>query len=136
MQLPIIAALFLTWLIFAYDAPAFQTVSMVLVNTVGPLAEVVMLLAIVGGLLSVCVMLVAGPYMEQWSHPSKLVQALVEEIFVSAPLSAINASCLQIAFCGHTRAFHLFAILVKFKFQYRSLRVFYLLQCGRLMTQP
>jgi hypothetical protein len=91
MQQYMIAGLLWTWLTFAYDAPAFQTVSIVLVTTVGPLAEVVVLLAIVGALLCACVMLVAAPYIEQWSHPSKLTQALVEQIFVSALLSVVNA---------------------------------------------
>lgn len=114
MHLLIIAALLSIWLIFAYDTPALQTVSAVLVKTVGPLAEVVMLLAIVGGLLSVCGVLVAGPYIEQWSHPSKLVQALVAQIFVSALLSAMDVFCFAIACLGQTRALHSLAVLVKF----------------------
>jgi hypothetical protein len=84
LQLPIIVALLVSWFVVAYDAPAFQTVSVILVETAGSLAEAVMLLAIVGLMFGACVMLIAGPHVKQWSHPSSIAQTLGEHILASA----------------------------------------------------
>jgi hypothetical protein len=83
MQLPVVIALLLQWLVIARGAPTFQTVSIVFVRTVGPLAEIAMLLAAVGVLLGTCVSIIAGPYLAHWSTPSLSVATLAENIFAS-----------------------------------------------------
>jgi hypothetical protein len=90
LQAPIIVALLVSWFVVAYDAPAFQTVSVILAETAGPLTEAVVLLAAVGLLFGACVMLIAGPYLKQWSNLSSLAQTLGEHILASAFRSTIE----------------------------------------------
>jgi hypothetical protein len=87
MQLPIVIALLLQWLVIAHGAPGFQTVSLIFFRTVGPLAEIAMLLAIVGMLFGACVIIIAGPYVAHWSNPSVSVASLAENIFASTVLA-------------------------------------------------
>jgi hypothetical protein len=82
MQLPIVMALLVEWLVIALSAPAFRTVSILLVQTVIPLAEIAMLLAVVGILLGSCVILIAGPYTSRWSNLSLSSATLAEGILV------------------------------------------------------
>jgi hypothetical protein len=84
MQVPIVFALLGEWLVVAQAAPGFQTVPRILWKTVGPLAEIVMLLAVVGILFVACVMSIAGPYVLRWSQPSLTAATMAEHIFASA----------------------------------------------------
>jgi hypothetical protein len=84
MQVPIVFALLGKWLVAAQAALGFQTVPLILSKTVGPLAEIAMLLAVVGILFVACVMSIAGPYVLRWSQPSLTAATLVEDILASA----------------------------------------------------
>jgi hypothetical protein len=86
MQLPIVTALLVEWFVTMLSAPAFRTVSIVFVQTVIPLAEIAMLLAVVGILLGFCVILIAGPYTSRWSKLSLSSATLAEGILVCTPL--------------------------------------------------
>jgi hypothetical protein len=84
MQLPIVFALLGKWLVAAQAAPGFRTVPLFITKTVGPLAEIAMLLAVVCILFVACVMSIAGPYKLQWSQLSRTAATLVENILASA----------------------------------------------------
>jgi hypothetical protein len=84
MQVPIVIALLGKWLVAAQAAPGFQTVPLIFCKTVGPLAEIAMLLAVVGVLFVACIMSIAGPYVLRWSRPSLTAATLVEDILASA----------------------------------------------------
>jgi hypothetical protein len=86
MQLPIVTALLVEWFVTMLSAPAFRTVSIVFVQTVIPLAEIAMLLAVVGILLGFSVILIAGPYTSRWSKFSLSSATLAEGILVCTPL--------------------------------------------------
>jgi hypothetical protein len=87
MQLPIVIALLLQWLVIAHGAPGFQTVSLIFFRTVGPLAEIALLLAVVGVLFGASVTIIAGPYVAHWSNPSVSVASLAENLFASTALA-------------------------------------------------
>jgi hypothetical protein len=87
MQLPIVIALLLRWLLIAHGAPGFQTVSFIFFRTIGPLAEIALLLALVGMLLGACVSIIAGPYVAHWSHHSVSMASLAKNIFACAALA-------------------------------------------------
>jgi type IV secretory pathway VirB2 component (pilin) len=84
MQVPIVFALLGKWLVAAQAAPGFQTVPLIFSKTLGPLAEIAMLLAVVGILFVACVMSIAGPYVLRWSKPSLTAATMVEHILASA----------------------------------------------------
>jgi hypothetical protein len=84
MQVPIVVVMLGKWFVAAKAAPGFQTVPLIFSKTVGPLAEIAMLLAVVGILFVACVMSIAGPYVRRWSQPSLTAATLVEDILASA----------------------------------------------------
>jgi hypothetical protein len=93
MQLPIVMALLVEWFVTTLSVPAFRTVSIVFVQTVIPLAEIAMLLAVVGILLGSCVILIAGPYTSRWSKLSPSSATLAEGILVCTPLITTLFPC-------------------------------------------